>query len=319
MYGDYVIAKGNYLFTLYNVVNKNFQVRPGGIIRWNGDPFEAQIRLQAEYQDLKTPVASFIQEYLLNASTNVRNDASNSTDVNLVLKLEGDLLRPIIDFDIIFPDLKGELQTYTENKLRLLRQDQNELNRQAFGLIVVGQFLPADLSFRGTDIIYNTVSEFVSNQLSLLLTELFSEVIGEGKVLSGIDFDIAYNQYSTVGLNNQINTGEEVELSVTQNFFDDRLSVQVGGNVNFDNALQATPESSGTFVGNDLVIEYLLNPRLNTLKLRIYQRLLPDIGGGQRLQIGGGLSYRKEFNNFKEFWQSFSKEGRAMRDRRRPQ
>jgi hypothetical protein len=163
------------------------------------------------------------------------------------------------------------------------------------------------------------VSEFVSNQLSLLLTELFSEVIGEGKVLSGIDFDIAYNQYRSVDLNNQINTGEEFELSVTQNFFDDRLSVQVGGNVNFDNALQATPESSGTFVGNDLVIEYLLNPRFNTLKLRIYQRLTPDIGGGQRLQIGGGLSYRKEFNTFKEFWQSFSKEGRAMRDRRRTQ
>lgn len=319
MYGDYFITRGNYLFTLYNVVNKDFKVRPGGIIRWNGDPFEAQIRLQAEYQDLKTPVANFIQEYLLNASANVRNDASNSTDVNLILKLEGDLLRPIIDFDIIFPDLKGELQTYTENKLRLLRQDQNELNRQVFGLIVVGQFLPSDLSFRGTDIIYNTVSEFVSNQLSLLLTELFSEVIGEGKVLSGIDFDIAYNQYRSVDLNNQINTGEEFELSVTQNFFDDRLSVQVGGNVNFDNALQATPESSGTFVGNDLVIEYLLNPRLNTLKLRIYQRLLPDIGGGQRLQIGGGLSYRKEFNNFREFWQSFSKEGRAMRNRRRTQ
>lgn len=316
MYGDYVISKGNYLFTLYNVVNKDFSIRPGGIIRWNGDPFEAQIRIQAEYQDLKTPVANFIQEYLLNAGPNVRNDAGNSTDVNLILKLDGDLLRPIIDFDITFPDLKGELQTYTENKLRLLRQDQNELNRQVFGLIVVGQFLPSDLSFRGTDIIYNTVSEFVSNQLSLLLTELFSEVIGEGKVLSGIDFDIAYNQYRSVDLDNQINTGEEFELSVTQNFFDDRLSVQVGGNVNFDNALQATPESSGTFVGNDLVIEYILNPRLSTLKLRVYQRLLPDIGGGQRLQIGGGLSYRKEFNSFKDFWQSFSKDGKQMRNNR---
>ncbi|MEZ4992712.1 MAG: translocation/assembly module TamB domain-containing protein [Saprospiraceae bacterium] len=314
MYGDYVIEKGNYLFTLYNVVNKDFRIRQGGIIRWNGDPFEAQISLAAEYQDLKTPVANFIQEYLLNASSAVKQDASNSTDVNLILKLQGDLLHPVIDFDIIFPDLKGELETYAENKLRLLRQDQNELNRQVFGLIVVGQFLPSDLSFRGTDIIYNTVSEFISNQLSLLLTELFSEVIGEGKVLSGIDFDIAYNQYRSIDLNDQISSGEAFELSVTQNFFDDRLSIQVGGNVNIDNALQATPESSGTFVGNDLVIEYILNPKLNTLKLRIYQRLQPDIGGGQRLQIGGGLSYRKEFNSFREFWQSFRKDGRRMQD-----
>lgn len=313
MYGDYIIEEGNYLFTLYNVVNKDFRVRQGGIIRWNGDPFEAQISLAAEYQDLKTPVANFIQEYLLNTSSSVKQEASNSTDVNLILKLQGDLLHPLIDFDIIFPDLKGELQTYAENKLRLLRQDQNEMNRQVFGLIVVGQFLPSDLSFRGTDIIYNTVSEFISNQLSLLLTDLFSEVIGEGKVLSGIDFDIAYNQYRSIDLNDQISSGEAFELSVTQNFFDDRLSIQVGGNVNIDNALQATPESSGTFVGNDLVIEYILNPKRNTLKLRIYQRLQPDIGGGQRLQIGGGLSYRKEFNNFREFWRSFSKDGKRMR------
>jgi hypothetical protein len=314
MYGDYLIEEGNYLFTLYNVVNKDFRVKQGGIIRWNGDPFEAQISLAAEYQDLKTPVANFIQEYLLNASSAVKQDASNSTDVNLILKLQGDLLHPVIDFDIIFPDLKGELETYAENKLRLLRQDQNELNRQVFGLIVVGQFLPSDLSFRGTDIIYNTVSEFISNQLSLLLTELFSEVIGEGKVLSGIDFDIAYNQYRSIDLNDQISSGEAFELSVTQNFFDDRLSIQVGGNVNIDNALQATPGSNGTFVGNDLVIEYVLNPKLNTLKLRIYQRLQPDIGGGQRLQIGGGLSYRKEFNTFGEFWQSFKKDGKRMKD-----
>lgn len=316
MYGDYIIEEGNYLFTLYNVVNKDFRVRQGGIIRWNGDPFEAQISLAAEYQDLKTPVANFIQEYLLNASSSVKQEASNSTDVNLILKLQGDLLQPVIDFDIIFPDLKGELETYAENKLRLLRQDQNELNRQVFGLIVVGQFLPSDLSFRGTDIIYNTVSEFISNQLSLLLTELFSEVIGEGKVLSGIDFDIAYNQYRSIDLNDQISSGEAFELSVTQNFFDDRLSIQVGGNLNIDNALQATPEGSGTFVGNDLVIEYILNPKLSTLKLRIYQRLQPDIGGGQRLQIGGGLSYRKEFNTFREFWQSFKKDGNRMRGNR---
>ncbi|MEL6140698.1 MAG: hypothetical protein AAFU67_03680, partial [Bacteroidota bacterium] len=45
-------------------------------------------------------------------------------------------------------------------KRRLLLLDQNELNRQAFGLIVVGQFLPADLSFSTQDVAINTLSEW---------------------------------------------------------------------------------------------------------------------------------------------------------------
>ena len=56
-------------------------------------------------------------------------------------------------------------------------------------LPVVGQFLPSDLAIQGSEIFYNTVSEFVSNQLSLLLTELFSEeasTSGQGQFRSDL-------------------------------------------------------------------------------------------------------------------------------------
>ncbi|MDX1940823.1 MAG: translocation/assembly module TamB domain-containing protein, partial [Saprospiraceae bacterium] len=192
MFGDYVIQKGDYLFTLYNVVNKKFAVRPGGYIQWTGDPFGAQINIEAEYKGLNTSVANFIQEYLVNTNAQIKNDASKSTQVVLVMRLKGELLRPLINFDILFPALNGQLKAYTDSKMNLLRRDQNELNRQVFGLIVVGQFLPENVALQGSEILYNTVSEFVSNQLSLLLTELFSEVLADGRVLSGIDFDIAY-------------------------------------------------------------------------------------------------------------------------------
>lgn len=297
MYGDYTIEEGNYLFTLYNVVNKDFRIKRGGQIRWSGDPFGAQIQLEAEYKDLKASLAGFIQEYLLSAGEEIRKQAGNQTQIALLLRLQGDLLKPIITFDLSFPDLRGQLQTYAENKLRLLKQDPNEMNRQVFGLILVGQFLPSDLSIRGEDIFYNTVSEFLSNQLSLLLTQLFQDVIGEGKVLSGTDLDIVYSYNRNVNLGDQnLSTGNEFEVSITQNLFNDRLTVQVGGNV-VNNTL-----ASGAFLGNDLVLEYALNNQ-RTLKVRVYQRLEPDIAAGRRLQIGAGLSYRKEFNNFREFFE----------------
>ncbi|MFM9951676.1 MAG: translocation/assembly module TamB domain-containing protein, partial [Saprospiraceae bacterium] len=309
MYGDYIIERGSYLFTLYNVVNKDFRIKPGGSIVWSGEPFGARIKLEAEYKDLRASVSNLIQEYLLNAPDDLKREAGNATQVALTLMLEGELLNPLISFDISFPALTGQLQTYAENKLRTLKQDQNELNRQVFGLIVAGQFLPTDIALQGSEILYRTMSELLSNQLSRLLTELFSEVIGDSKVVSGINFDIAYNQYQSLDLSQgtNVNSGREFQVSITQNFLNDRLSVHLGGNVDFGNNIRITPDNpGGAFLGNDLVIEYVLNDD-KTLKLRIYQRLQPDLAG-KRLQIGSGLSYRIEFDSFAEFWRKLKQD-----------
>lgn len=315
MYGDYIIERGDYLFTLYNVVNKDFAIKQGGVISWSGDPFGAKIRLEAEYKDLSTSVANFIQEYLVDVPSDIKNDASKATKIDLTMELRGDLLSPVINFDIEFPQLTGQLKTYTDSKLRVLKQDPNELNRQVFGLIVVGQFLPSDLAIQGSKIFYNTVSEFVSNQLSMLLTELFSEFFSDGSAFSGIDLDIAYNQYQSadLGEGQDISGGDEFQVQLRQEFFNDRLTILVGGNVDIGNSARAAPGSSGTFVGNDLVIEYVLNQD-RTMKLRVYQRLEPDIGGGSRLEVGTGLSFRREFDNFGEFLDSFRRAAKKMKN-----
>ncbi len=307
MYGDYTIETGDYLFTLYNIINKKFNVERGGTISWTGDPYSAQVDLVAEYSRVNTPVATFIQEYLLAARSDIVNQANNGTDVDLKLLLTGELLKPTINFDISFPSLQGELETYTDSKLRLLKLDQNELNKQVFGLIVAGQFLPTEINLNQTGILANTVGEFLSNQLSLLLTQLLSQVIGEGKVFSSTDFDIAYNQYQNNSFQNTqtINRGNELQVSLTQNFLNDRISVQVGGNVDLDGRSQAIAGTSSSFVGNDFIIEAFINEQRN-VTLRVYQKTEPDIGG-RKLEIGAGLSFRKEFDNLGEFFRSLRK------------
>lgn len=301
MFGDYTIERGDYLFTLYNVVNKDFSIKRGGKITWDGDPFGARIKLEASYKDLKTSVSNFIQEYLSGVDSETKNAASNPTDVDLTLQLEGELLRPLINFDVAFPSLTGQLQTYTDNKLRLLKQNQDELNRQVFGLIVVQQFLPSGLAFNGGTVLYNTMSEFLSNQLSLLVTRLFSD--------QDIEFDFDYRKYNTTNLGEgqDLLGGDEFEVSVRKRI-NDRLSIEVGGNVDIGTvASSSSVGGNGTFVGNDIVIEYVINDA-RTLKLRVYQRLEPEIGGVRKLQVGAGLSYRRQFNTFNEFLKSLKRD-----------
>ncbi|PSR14871.1 MAG: hypothetical protein C7N36_02270, partial [Bacteroidetes bacterium] len=304
MYGDITVTQGSYLFTLFEVINKDFRISPGGKIIWTGNPYQAQINIQAEYKNLKSSLSNFIPEFLANESDNLKREAQQTTDVDLLLQLKGDLFAPEISFDINFPNLQGVLENYTDSKLTLLRRDQNEMNKQAFGLIVLGQFLPSDLSFNSNETIFNTLSSYLTNQFSMLVKDIFSKYYGEGKTLSSFDVKLNYNRVSVTDLtgNQGFTTGDAVEFSLRSGFLNDRISFDVGGNFAFGQSSQ-----NGTFFGEDLALEYAISANRD-LKLRIYERRDQDIGGDRRIQVGTGLSWRKEFNSFSEFWQSMRKQ-----------
>lgn len=305
MYGEYVVTSGDYLFTLMNLVNKPFVVRQGGTIRWSGDPFGAQINIAAEYKDLKATLTNFLAEYLANEVGDLRTAARNPTEVDLVMNLSGELLKPSVGFDIQFPRVPNELRNYTDSKLRILRQDQNEMNRQVFGLIVIGQFLPSQNALQGQELAIgiNTLTEMLSQQLSLYLTGLVSEWLTEDGLISGIDFDIAYSYIQGTDINDpdQLYRANELQVRLKNYLFEDRLAVNVGGNFDLTggNYLTGTA-NSGVFFAGDLSVEYMLTQD-QTLKVRFYQSTEPEIGGGRRNRTGLGLSFRREFDTFEEF------------------
>lgn len=301
MFGDISIDDGSYLFT-YLAINKNFKLRPRGTISWNGDPYKASINIEATYDDINASTGMLIQEYLATANQSVKSEASQNTPVTLILKLQGDLFKPKITFDFAFPALQGALKNYVDSKLIILRQDINELNKQVFGLIVAGQFLPAVFSMSETSIIYNTVSEFVSNQLSLIVNQLIANLIGKGDISSGTNFDIAYNRNPNFVITD-FRAGNELQVSLKQSLLNNRLTVLVGGNL--DNNFFGGSSESTTFLGNDVVVEYDLS-KDKSLKFRVYQKLQPDFSG-RRLRFGAGVSYRKEFESFGDFLNSLKK------------
>jgi hypothetical protein len=185
------------------------------------------------------------------------------------------------------------------------------MNRQVFGLIVIGQFLPSNSNLQGSEfnVGINTLTEMLSQQLSLYLTGLVSEWLAEDGLISGIDFDIAYNYFQGTEIldgntSTQAYTGNEVQVRLKNYLFDDRLSVNVGGNISVggNNFFNADPSntSAGVFFAGNLAVEYALTKN-RELKIRFYQSTEPEIGGGRRNQTGLGLSYRKEFDTFKEF------------------
>ncbi len=304
MFGNYRIESGEYLFTMLNVVNKPFVVDRGGTIHWTGDPFAAEINLKARYQGLTAPIYNFIPEYLIQANDATRQASRTPTDVELIMNLSGNLLKPDITFDLAFPTLHGELKTYVDSKLRLIRQDPNEMNRQVFGLIVMGQFIPSNFSLQGQELntIYNTVTEMLSQQLSNYLTNLVAEWLHEDGLISGIDFDIKYSTYQ----DQNFLRGNEVQVQLKNYLLNDRLTVNIGGNLDVSGNNTPSPTTSGVYFAGNYVVEYLLSPE-GTLKIRAYHRTEPDIAGSKINKTGLGISYRKEFDSFEEFIRGLKK------------
>ncbi len=302
MNGEYRIERGDYLFTLLRLVNKNFAIKRGGTIRWNGTPFDATLDIDAEYKYLTTSPYNFISEYV-NTRDGTEAASRKPTRVDLTLKLTGDLQKPDINFNLNFPQLQGQLKSYAETKLRLLQQDANELNKQVFGLIVVGSFLPSEFGvsqIRSGGI--NTLTETASNVLSNMLNRLVKEYI------TGLDIQVGYNyyQYDLVDAANPlaIGTGQQFRLrgSYTVN---DRITISGGVGVDQGEYVQAiSANNSNVFVGSDFYLDYDLS-KDRRLKLRVSYVRDQDIQG-RRDKPAVGIRFQQEFNSIEELWKSLN-------------
>lgn len=308
MYGNYVISKGDYLFTNFRVVRKPFELLRGGEIRWDGDPYDAQLNVQAKYKDLQAPVYNLIQEYITDpggAQQNLYDQSRERTDVDLMMKLTGSLLHPDIGFDISFPSLSGEIKGYTNTKINTLKANENAMLQQVVGLLITRTFLPTTagaasgvLLSEGID---NTLSELISNTLSSYLGGLLGNLIPTGDVLSGVTFQMNLDLPITQGnIADQTNTLEDpnatvVEFDLPLEFFNDRLEVKVGG----DYVTGATTVSQTEYWAGDVTFLYSLSPD-GKLKIKAYNENTLTVEG-RKNKVGVGLAYRREYDSFSDF------------------
>ncbi len=307
VFGEYAIANGQYLFTSGEFVKKPFVIKPGGVIRWNGDPLDATLDIDANYI-VRTPLNIFLDEYLV-TNTGVEQEARSTQTTELILDLTGTIFKPIINFDISFPDLQGELKTYADSKLRTLRTNEIALNNQVVQLIVFQTFLSSggviasgvSNSSLLTSAAGNTLSELVSNQLSNLLTGLLSEALSDNGLISGIDFKVGLRNNSGIfSSNNGALDFNEVEVDgrTKFRFLNERMSLKVGGNFVRNETVIG---GLGNYIAGNVVLEYFLTDE-RKLKVRVYGTSDIDFQStSRRGKYGFGFGYRTEFGSLSEF------------------
>ncbi len=291
MIGDYEVVKGNYLFTLFNVVNKPFVVQPGGKVRWNGDPLNAQLDITAVYEHLQAPLAPLIADYLENGPDEIKTIAQRPHEVTLEMHITGALFHPEISFNIVIPNLTGPLRSYTIARLNDVNQNPAALNQQVFGLIVFNSFFPPSGIGQNAGSINYTASlnEFFSRQLSSLLTGVLQQVVSDVGFVSNVQLNVGYKQVQRyIGPISQAGGGE-YNLETSLDLID---AVRLRYKGIYANS-SITNESS--YLDSEFDIEFI-KTGVDGLRFKVIFAQDHFINNTPRSKVGIGASYKTDFD-----------------------
>jgi hypothetical protein len=294
LYGTYTVTSGKYLFS-YGLISKEFDIKEGGRVIFNGDPLEGTLDVTAVYRT-NTAVYDLLTQELESQDGAEAADAKRKRNIDVVLNLANSISQPEIKMDILYePSTLSGNSTVSDMvvaKLDRLRNNPNELNNQVFGLLLFDSFISSsgsetDLAQSGTNFAINSLSGLVTNQLNKLANGL----------VKGVELNFDVNSYSS----DLLSTGDaglitELGVGVSKSLFDDRLTLTAGTNVDLESN---STEALFNNLAGDFVISYKLTEdgryNLKVFRKSNYDAILDENAS----KNGVGFNARKEFGSIK--------------------
>lgn len=271
MFGTYTLDRGDYNFTLQDIIIKDFSIKPGSEIAFNGDPYAAQLDIKAAYS-LNANLSDLDESFLNDSELNRTN-----VPVNAIMEVTGDIRQPEIAFDLEFPTLTSDIY----RKVRSIISTDEMMNRQILYLLALNRFYTPDYmagATRGNELV-SVASSTLSSQLGNILGQISD------------NWNIAPALRSSRGDFSDV----EVDVALSSRLLNNRLLFN--GNLGYrDKSL-----NSNQFVG-DFELEYLLN-RSGNFRLKAYNRY-NDQNYYLRSALttqGVGIILRKDFDSLTSF------------------
>ncbi|MBO9699440.1 MAG: translocation/assembly module TamB [Sporocytophaga sp.] len=290
LYGTYQIREGNYTFTFASLVKKDFIIEKGSRLSWNGDIMEGLLNVKASYTT-KASRYDLISNYTTALSDEFVRSSKRNHPVTVKLNVTGELAEPELSFQIEMPESNDPfLGNIISQRINEINNDQQQLQRQVFGLIVLNRFFPEGTGYvnSGGGIAMEQANQSVSQILNSELNKIAPESI------AGFDIDVNIEALSpdNPGLAQSLQFKASRQIS-------ERITITAGGNVNVGNV-----PNSGQFLG-DYTVVYRLNSSgsvnlkfFSTTYQSYYYYYYDDI----TTRSGVSIQHRKSFNEFRELF-----------------
>ncbi len=285
--GDYTIKKGVYRLSFYDLVKKDFALVAGSSINWSGNPKNGDLNIKAVHTVESNSIGLIGHEI----GENEKSIYKRSLDYQVGINISGTLENPIISFSLDLPQNEKVNYPVLANKLDRLRQPEyaSELNKQVFGLLVLGGFLPESSADVNSNVIATTaLSNSVNNLLASQLNRFASQYV------KGVNIDVgiqSFSDYSTPGGKTQT----AMDFRVSKSIMNDRLSFEIGGDFDINQDQSGANTGTKNYRG-DIAIIYDLTGK-GDKQLKLFNNETYDIIYQEIRNTGISLIFIREFDS----------------------
>ena len=282
VFGKYTIDSGKYNFSYGKLIYKEFDLAKGGSVIFQGDPLLARLNVAAEYNTKATPLA--IVEDLSNLSDSEVSQLQKRSDIRVSLGIDGTIKQPDLNFDLAFQNNDIQLSPTIDRRINEIRNNEEELYNQVFGLILFDSFVATDnfsIAQSTGNIALSSISNLVEDRLNK-----FAD-----KFIKGVELIVSVDSYNTNHIEESGSTSvTEFGLGASKSFFNNRLTLKALGNLDVDNRSDSAALSS---IAGDFIIEYKLNKKGN-ITIEAFRKSDFDVLLEEDTnQNGVGISFQK--------------------------
>jgi hypothetical protein len=294
--GNYSLEEGSYQIS-YNFIQRKFDIVKGSTITWTGEPTTAQLNVQAVYIAKTAPI-DLVEQQISASNAAIRNTYLQKLPFQVHLNLTGELLKPVVAFDIVLPSdqnygVSNDIVTIVQSRLDQIRQDEGELNKQVFSILLLGRFV-GENPFKSQTATFNAAS-YVRQSVSNLLTEQLNQLAAG--LIQGVDinFDVtSTDDYTTGSLENRT----DLNIGLSKRLLNDRLKISVGNNFQLEGPQNS--RSQGSNIAGNIAVDYQLS-RDGRYMLRFYRRNeYEGIVDGYIIETGLSFILSADYNRLRQ-------------------
>ncbi len=285
--GSYSITKGFYQLSFYDMVKKKFNIATGSSVIWTGDPNNGELDIKA-FQNISTSSIGLIGHEI---GENEKAIYRKSLPYEVAIIIAGTIENPEISFALDLPEEEKVNYPALASKLDRFKQPEfeSELNKQVFGLLVLGGFIP---EASGSDFDQSLIAATaLSNSVNSILASQFNRFASQ--IIKGVDIDIGLQSYSDYSTGSG-QTRTALDFRVTKRMMDDRLSIEVGGGMDI-NSDQSGANTGGDNFRGDITVIYDLTES-GTKQLKVFNNETYDIIYHEIRNTGISIVFIKEFD-----------------------
>lgn len=255
--GRYTLSNGQMKYSLPVIPLKTFSINDGSYINWTGDIMNPEINITAIER--------------MNSAVTFEDGNSQAVAFDVGVVLTNRLNNMGLSFTLSAPE-----NATVQNELNSV--DKETLNKYAVTMLITGTYIGDNGSLT------------VSNALSSFLDAKINDLAGNAMKSVNINVGITDVENAETG-----GTYKNYSFSFSKRFWNDRLTVVIGGEVNSGEHNQ----NDDSFI-NNVSLEWKVSNSGNRYIRLFYDKNYESILEGEIIETGIGYVYKRKMNNLYE-------------------